>query len=170
MPIKNPKAFKWIIIFLAVQPTNFVPNSILVSNLMTTCVQCNKKLFQRNRLLLPAVRLKHLNQPLGPLNLTGDRFRSPWRWLYKSLKEQPICRRSPQREQIPVRSASQNQGGVQTSHTLVQTHTSTHTLKMCRCMISSSLYFFPSKKKSLNHLDWSDFDDVCSVCTFTRMI
>lgn len=95
-----PKAFKFII-FVAVQPTNLV-----ASNLLTTCVQCNMKLFQRNRLLLPAVRLKLLKQPLGPLNLTGDRFRYPWRWLYKSLKEQPISRRSPQREQIPVRSAS----------------------------------------------------------------
>lgn len=52
--------------------------------------------------------------------------------------------------------------GVQTSHTLIQTHTSMYTLKMCQCMISSSLYFCPVKK-GLNHLCWSDFDDVCGV-------
>lgn len=103
-------------------------------------------LFQRNKLLLPAVRLKLLKQALGPLNLTGDRFRSLWRWLYKSQKEQPISRRFSQQEQIPVRSASLNQGGFR-PHTHSFTHTSMYTLKMCQCMISSSLYFCPVKKR-----------------------
>lgn len=58
--------------------------------------------------------------------------------------------------------------GVQTSHTLIQTPDSMHTMRMCWCMISSSLHFCPVKKGQ-NHLCWSDFDDVCGV-VFTRMI
>lgn len=108
--------------------------------------------------LLRAVTEKLLKHPPGPLNLTGNRLSSPWRWFYRSQKDQPI---STARTDSGHVSISELRVGSDLTHTHSQNetaHTNTHTLNACRCMISSSLHiFYP------NHLHWRDFNDVCCV-------